>query len=289
MAYKGTIIGNCGSERPYTKKGSCDIPESTINTLIITDLNANYPLDVDTFKTAFEGYFSVDGIQRMYPVKDLVGSANNGGEINAPELGTFGGPTPNGITAFNVVYQINAGSCMYKELSKLNGHDVRVFRVDKKKNIYGTVVTKNNVDYFSGFKAKVYAQEMPDSGDAAYVLNLAVYYSTDYESESQNKHGFNIGNVPDGLEGIKLIPGSVTATAKVVTSCGGMDITPMYTWTADMFVDSAGTNPTSVNTTTASGYITFSPNGAYKIANAEILDAGNVIGYEGVDEYVKLL
>lgn len=286
---KGTILGNCGTQIAHTGAGSCPTAERKTMALIVTSYDAVYPLDPVAFNAALAGNVTVDGNQRMFPIKGIVSAPRSGGEINAPELGTYGGPTPNGVTAMNTLFQVDAGDCLFKELSKFNSRKVRVFRVDDEGFIFGTVVTKGDEDKFAGFEAKVFANSTEDTGDAAFALQLGVYYSANYNKEKQNKHGFELENdLPEGLQGLRLVAGPTAATAKVFTTCGGVDVTEDHTWTADMFKNAAGTSPTTIDTTTTPGYITFTPAGSYKVASASVLAAADIIGFEGVDELVSL-
>ena len=43
----------------------------------------------------------------------------SGGDINAPDLGTYGGPAPTNLNAKNVAYQINAGDACIKNWQNL--------------------------------------------------------------------------------------------------------------------------------------------------------------------------
>lgn len=288
----GQIKGNCQSETPLTGAGSCPKQEGKVSALIVTGLNAMYPLKEEEFKTGLEGHVSESGALRMYPIKDIVGMTLSGGDINAPDLGTYGGPAPTNLNAKNVAYQINAGDCLYKELAKFNKRKMRMFRVDDEGFVYGTVVSRNGVNYFAGFEVTLYAVRTPTDGSTAYNLSLFAYYTPNNEDEEKNMNAFNVGLVaiPDGLIGVTLKKGTGSATASVITTCGGEDITAEYgdKWKVGMFLNASGVAPTSVTFDAATGLLTFEPAAAYRVASAAVLAEGDITGIEGVNEMTDL-
>lgn len=286
----GQIIGNCSKDRPRTGKGRCDKTEGLTTSLILTDPNALYPLDSAEFIEGMEGWVSDTGIMRMMPVHGLINDTPTGGEVSTSQVG-YGPTSPVNLSAYSNLFQIDAGLCLYKELSKANRDTYRVFRVDSQGYIYGTVVTKNGVNYFAGFEAKVYcypgkATDLTTEGG----VFLGVYYGSDYELEMQNINAFEVGKIPEGLVGVLLQKGTTSGTAKVVGSCGGDDYTTLYgaDWTQTMFVNSTGANPTSVVYNASTGLLTFTPVADYKVASASVLADGNILGLEGIDDLVSL-
>lgn len=288
----GQIKGNCKADSPYTGAGVCPKQEGKIQALIITAVNAMYPLEEEEFKSALNGYVGDTSILRMYPVKNVVGMTISGGDINAPDLGTYGGPAPTNLNAKNVAYQIDGGDCLYKELAKFNKRKVRIFRVDDEGYIYGTVVVKDGVSYFAGFEATLYATRTPSDGSTAYNLSLTAYYTPNNEAEEMNMNAFEIGiaNVPDGLVGVVLKKGTAANTASVVTMCGGDDITADYgdKWTSNMFINAEGSAPTSVTFGEDTGVLTFDPAGSYRVAPVSKLEEGDIFGFDGVNQLVNL-
>ena len=288
----GQIKGNCQAETPLTGSGSCPKQEGKVSALIVTGLNALYPMDQTEFAEALPGYAAEPGALRMYPVKDIVGMTLSGGDINAPDLGTYGGPAPTNLNAKNVAYQINAGDCLYKELAKFNKRKMRLFRVDDQGYIYGTVVVRGGVEYFAGFEVTLYAVRTPTDGSTAYNLSLYAYYTPNNEAEERNMNAFEVGlaNVPDGLLGVVLKKGATGLTATVETVCGGEDVTAEYgdKWTTDMFLNNSGSKPTTVTFSSDTGLLTFAPAGSYRVASAKVLEEGDIVGLEGVDQFVAL-
>lgn len=93
MAYKGKIIGKCGQEGAYTGVGSCPTDEGKTTELIITALNATYPMDAEAFSSGLAGWISSTGADRMYPIKGIVENTWTGGDVATSDLG-FSGTMP---------------------------------------------------------------------------------------------------------------------------------------------------------------------------------------------------
>lgn len=287
----GTIESNCKISIPLTGMESCSKQEGRVSALIVTSLNASFPIEKDAFIEELGGDVSTVGTNRVYPIKNIIGMTINGGDINAPDLGTYGGPMPVNLNAKNVAYQINAGDCMYKELAKLNKRKMRIFRVDNDGYVYGTVIKKGTNYEFAGFECTLYAHRAPTDGSTAYNLSLYAYYTPNNEDEEKNMAAINIGlvNVPDGLIGVVLKKGTKEKTAIVITQCGAEDITSEYgeKWTAKMFVNDSGTNPTSVSYDPTTGVLTIEPTGKYRVAPASELKE-SIPGIEGINELVTI-
>lgn len=289
--YKGTIESTCEEDKIRSAIAECDIPEGRTQALLISGRNALYPMDKEEFLDNLESYVHTDGSLKLTPIKEIVGTTLNGGDINAPDLGTYGGASPTNLNARNDAFQINAGDCLYKELLKFNKRKVRIFRVDDAGRVYGTVVTQNGVDYFAGFKATLYTMRTRTDGSTSNNLSVYVYYTADNEDEEKNMQAINAGlsNIPDGLTGAYLVA-QADGTVKVLTSCGGNDITEEYStdWTPEMFVTEAGVAATSAAYNAGTKTIAITPAGSYKIASSEVLFSADIVGLDGVDIYVPV-
>ena len=111
----GSIKSNCGAMgTPYTGIGSCPKKEGKVSALLITGKNALYPMESEDFVSGLSGYVTTADALKMYPIKGVVGMTINGGEINAPDLGTYGGPVPTNLTAKNIAYQVDAATASTK-------------------------------------------------------------------------------------------------------------------------------------------------------------------------------
>lgn len=287
----GQIKSNCKTAIPLTGSESCAKQEGKTSALIVTGLNAYFDTEEALFADALENSVIEAGSNRIYPIKNIVGMTINGGDINAPDLGTYGGPSPTNLNAKNIAYQVNGGDCMYKEMAKLNRRKMRVFRVDDEGYVYGTLVKRGGKFFFAGFEATLYAHRTPTDGSTAYNLSVYVYYTPNNEDEEKNMAAMNVGlvNIPDGLLGVVLQKGTATGTASVITLCGAEDITAEYgeKWKATMFLNASGESPTTVTYNSATGLLTFEPAAAYRVASAAVLNE-DIQGIEGVNELVDL-
>lgn len=285
--FKGRIANNCSDSSVRTGLTNCDRQPGTITALGLTSINALFPTDEQEFNDALEGYVS-DTALRLMPVKGVAGATRNGGDINAPELGTYGGARPVGQNAVNIAYTIDGGMCLYKELSKLNSRTVRVFEMDNSGYLFGTVVTKAKTDYFAGYEGQVYVTFTPTDGSALGYITLTVYYPISHEKEVQNAMSLQLPNgLPDGLVGVEL-EAVGTDSVKVFTVCDHTDVTDIYKdeWDTSMFITKDGTDATTA--TYADGVIRLAPKGEYRVADASVLAAGNITGLDGAETYVSI-
>lgn len=285
--FKGRIASNCSDSSVRTGLTNCDRQPGRITALGLTLISALFPTDEQEFNDALEGYVS-DTALRLMPVKGVAGATRNGGDINAPELGTYGGARPIGQNAVNIAYTIDGGMCLYKELSKLNGRTVRVFELDADNYLFGTVVTKANTDYFAGYEGQVYVTFTPTDGSALGYITLTVYYHISHEKELQNTMSLQLPNgLPDGLVGVELEKVG-TDRVKVFTVCDHTDVTDIYKdeWAASMFVTKDGTDATTA--TYSDGVIKLAPTGEYRVADASVLAAGDITGLDGAETYVSI-
>lgn len=283
----GKIIGNCGAETPLTGRSNCSRSEGKTVGLIITALNALYPIDPDTFRAGLEGWVAAVGNMRMFPIGNIIENTIAGGDIATSTIG-FGPTQATGENATDEIYRINAGDCLYKELAKLNRRNMRVFRVDDQGYIWGTVIEQGGEEYFAGFEANLYAYGIKATGnDAPAGVYLRVFYSVNYENEKKNSNAFEI-TMPLGLVGVTLQKGATTGTAKVIEACSGEDITMEHDWTTDMFVNATGAEPETVTLNPTTEELTFVPVGSYQVKKAAALQAENIFGIEGVSGTVDL-
>lgn len=289
MELKGTIANNCSDATVRTGTPNCDRQMGKPLALAVTPVNVLYPIEADTFLENLEGYISDESGMRLMPIKGVVGVALNGGDINAPELGTYGGARPIGINAVNIAYTVDGGMCLYKELSKLNGRLCRVFICDDANYLFGTVITKGGTDYFAGYKGTIYVTFTPTDGSTLGTITVTVYYSTEYEQEMQNAMSVYLENgLPDGLIGV-ILQSAGADTVRVVTACDQTDVTATYIddWEQTMFLNESGTAATTV-TPQGGNLLKIAPTGKYRVASAKVLAAGNITGLDGMDTYVQV-
>lgn len=286
---EGQIYYNCADERVQTGQPDCIKKENKTTDLLISSVNALYPTDPDAFNelmNAEDGYLVTDGTLRLTSINDVRLTANNGGDVATDDIG-YGETAPVTTNGLSQVFRINGGVCLAKQLMALDKKSVRVFRVDDENAIFGTIVKQNGVDYFAGYKATLSVREVPATGTESYYIETTVYYSPNYEKERKAMHSFMLDSVPTGLIPITLQKGTGTGTAMVVQSCNGENITSRFTgWAQTMFETEDGTNPTSV--TANGGLLTFDPVGSYRVLGAQVLAAGDILGVEGIRQFINL-
>lgn len=288
MSYLGNIISSCATDNPLTGNASCDRLEGLTDMLILTDVNARYPIDPEAFNEGLQEWINTSGTMRMMPVKNIWNDTVSGGEINTSQVG-YGPITPTGLSAASSEFQIGAGLCFYKELSRANKNKYRVFRIDKEGYIYGTVKVVAGESYFVGFEATVFARTTKATDDSTEGgVFLYVSYSANYENEMKNVNAFQVNNIPDGLIGVTLQKGAGAGQVKVISSCAGSDVTSDHQWSADAFVNKNGEAPESAVYSAETGFITIAPSGSYKIQTADKLKTLDITGIEGVNNYVAV-
>jgi hypothetical protein len=229
------------------------------------------------------------GINRVTPLlSGLTDYQINGGDVRTSQEG-FGPETPIGVNAKTIQYIFNEGGlCLYKQLKKLNGRQMRVFPVDTDRVAYGTVINENGTDKFRGFSATVWVTRRDNNGSQGGAILLSVYYGSDYDNEDTNMASVALTEAYEGLTGVVLMK-TGSGMAKFVIACSGDDLTETYSNDlADkaLYKDTAGANPTSVSYN--NGELTFAPIGRYRILDAAALDGAGIEGLEGEDVYTNL-
>jgi len=287
-SFKGSFAATCATEPVYTGGCACDRSEGKTVGLAITPASASFSDTEATFLTEFAAAVSSD-TNRMTPIHNIIGTTINGGEINAPDQGGYGGPAPIGLTPRNEVFQIDAGDCMWKELMKLNGQRVRVFRYDDQGYLFGTIVDEGGTDKRAGFEARVWVNRVRTDGSTPNNLSITVYYSVNLEREEQNAFSVLLpSGLPAGLTGASA--GQKAAGVAVYSANSGEDITGVYgeDWTPEMFVDESGKAAEVVAYDPETESLDISPAGNYRLAKASVLAAGGISGLEGTETYVEV-
>jgi hypothetical protein len=290
------MLGTVASKRcktndyAHTKTGNCAIFDGTPTGLIFTDKDSLYSMDGETFDAEIREAVYKKGKDRVTPLMyGIVAMSVSGGDLRTSQEG-FGPETPNGLNALREDYTIDSGGfCLYKQLSKLNGRQMRVFKIDASGNIFGTAIIKDGEEKFRGYSATIGVSRRISTGEQTGAILLSILYRTNFQNEDINTHSveFSGGDI-EGLEGIKLKK-TAAGKAKVITSCESEDITELLgadLAEPDLYVSKTGTKPTAV--IYASGELTFTPAAAYRIVDAAALQAANINGYEGENEYVDI-
>lgn len=287
MANKGTFAATCATEAVYTGACQCDRSEGKTVGLAITPVSASFSDTEATFLSEFAAAVSSD-TDRMTPIHNIIGTTINGGDINAPDQGGYGGPKPIGLNPRQETFQIDAGDCMWKELMKMNGWRVRVFRYDDQGYLFGTIVNEGGTDKRAGFEARVWVNRVRTDGSTPNNLSITVYYSTNLEREEANAFSVQLPNgLPAGLTGAST---QSRAARMAVMTNSGEDITSVYAedWAPEMFVDESGASAEAVAYDPETETLDVAPAGNYRLAKASTLEAGGISGLEGEPVYAKV-
>jgi hypothetical protein len=287
---KGFVSIDCdNSNQAHTRSGGCPIFEGRPNGLFFTGLEASFSPGAIEFNDEIRAAIYATGKQRLTPLMyGIVSMTPSGYDLQTSQEG-WGGSQIVGTGELREDYVIDEGGyCLFKQLYKLNGRTMRVFKSDKADNIFGTMKDIEGVDRFYGYKAKVGVTRRVTSDSAGAIL-LSLIYSTNFPKEDINTHSVPLsGQEIEGLSGIQLLK-TAAGKAKIITTCTKTDITSDYgeiLQEETIYLDKTGLNPASV--TYADGILTFTPAGVYRIANAATLKTAGIEGYEGEEEYIDI-
>jgi hypothetical protein len=289
---KGFILKNCTNSNAHTRPGSCPTFQGRPAGLIFTSRNALFSTDPDTFNQEIREAIYASGQKikdRATPVMQIANMAASGGDLQTSQEG-WGGTQFTGLNEVREDYTIvKGGNCLYKQLSKLNDQEMRVFKIDNKGMIFGTVTEVEGVEKFRGYELSTIGTYLRPAADNAAAIMLSLVYSANLQQESIDSHAFELsGDEIEGLWGIQLKK-TAAGKAQVVEACSGEDLTAIFgnsLANANIYLNKTGGNPTAV--TFANGVLTFTPAGAYRIADAATLKAANIEGYEGEEDYIDI-
>jgi len=288
---KGIIASNCNpNNNPHTKVGACAMFEGTPSGLIFTHKDGLFSTEKEAFNLELADGVYAPGINRVIPVSSgIVALGLNGGDLKTSQEG-FGPESPVGLNALREDYTITAGGiCLYKQLTKLDKRQVRLFKVDQTQIAYGTVATIGGEDKMRGYLVTVGVSRRINTGEASGAIILSLFYDANFQNEDINGNSIPLTETIEGLTGIILRKGSAAGKASVIVACSGDDLTATYGTEfaeATLYEQEDGTNPTTV--TYLSGELTIAPAGKYKIVDALTLKGVGIEGYEGEEEYVNI-
>lgn len=176
--------------------------------------------------TGSERAGQVPAIFPYYP--EITNVEPTGGDPKIQTEG-FGSGMPNGINPYSETYTIvNGGECLYKQLLRLKGREVRVFKIDDTDTVYGTLAKSNTV--VRGYSVRVSVTQRDNNGSNVGAIRLLLTYQNNYEKEREKEVSLIIGEELKTLREISLMPitpdgGTFGEAFKIVTSCGLKSIT----------------------------------------------------------------
>jgi len=297
---KGFVAGICAvGDVPHTKTGGCALFAGTPAGLVFHDKNYSFTMDSDIFNQEILAAMSAMGTGRAFPITEgIVDMRPTGGDVRTQQEG-FGPENPNGLNALRETYVITSGGiCLYKQLAKLSGRQMRVFLIDNANSIYGTVadvvvgagVTEER---FRGYLVTVYVRHRRNTGTQSGAIEIDLFYDANFENEEKNTHSVILDVTLEGLSGLVLVPGSQPSSARVLIACSSDDVTSFYGMLladANLYKRKDGAHIMSVSYM-PHGELMFSPptsDGLYQLESADKFEAVNIFGVEGENVWTKL-
>lgn len=170
--------------------------------------------------------FTPDGrrpqVMAYYP--NVTNMEANGGDVRTSQEG-FGGTIPNGRNAYSETYTIiDGGECLYKQLIKLQGREMRMFKIDDQDVLYGTLDKSGNI---KGYKVHIAVIDRPNNGANVGAILLNIYYTADYQKERESEIAIALGDEIKTLRVLTIKSGvnEESTSFQIVYACSGRSIT----------------------------------------------------------------
>lgn len=161
-------------------------------------------------------------VMAYYP--NVTNMETSGGDVRTSQEG-FGGTMPNGRNAFSETYTIiDGGECLYKQLIKLQGRELRMFKIDDQDVLFGVL---DKADNLKGYAVNIAVTERPNNGSNVGAIILNVYYTADYQKEREREVAISLGDEIKTLRvlTIKNGVGGDRTRFQIVYACSGRSIT----------------------------------------------------------------
>lgn len=161
-------------------------------------------------------------VMAYYP--NVTNMETSGGDVRTSQEG-FGGTMPNGRNAYSETYTIiDGGECLYKQLIKLQGRELRMFKIDDQDVLFGVL---DKADNLKGYAVHIAVTERPNNGSNVGAIILNVYYTADYQKEREREVAISLGDEIKTLRvlTIKNGVGGDTPYFQIVYACSGRSIT----------------------------------------------------------------
>lgn len=161
-------------------------------------------------------------VMAYYP--NVTNMETSGGDVRTSQEG-FGGTMPNGRNAFSETYTIiDGGECLYKQLIKLQGRELRMFKIDDQDVLFGVL---DKADNLKGYAVNIAVTERPNNGSNVGAIILNVYYTADYQKEREREVAISLG---DEIKTLRVITikngvGANPRHFRIVYACSGRSIT----------------------------------------------------------------
>lgn len=195
---EGQILGLCDNNQAHVGLQNCPSFESQPKGLIITTKDFTIPQTPtdSTGATITQGEYLAQQAElistsiKVYPLLDgLVNLEPNGGDTRIVQEG-FGSSSINGHNEYQETYTYTKGGiCLFKEVLKFHGQDMRVFWVDLDNRVYGVAQSDGTI---RGFEITLGTQYRRNQGQTAAGYLVTIIYSNKYISDFKNMTSFLI-------------------------------------------------------------------------------------------------
>lgn len=306
------VNGGCSTNKQYfSGVGKCDLAEGVTDYLLIGRSSAvlTVPENGDltqAVKAALALPF--DDANKLWLIgKITTNNAPEGGDMVTNTKGTRGGSITTGQNPISIAYAFPAGVCMYNQLSKFNGMECRVFRIDRNKNLFGVgelTIDANNVitETLKGFAAALWISNTPeaDGGDVE-MITVNVSYGVDYfTTELPNRSNGLVTETLVALNPVKIAKATPlvaeNAAFSIKYNCSGEKLDSA---TLNLLIDDdcyEFTNVTSIALSVNANNdieavvtaVDATKDITVKLQSPDVLETAGIVGIEGFDEAVVI-
>ncbi len=287
MAYLGKVTGRCSEESiVHTRIDNCDINPGRTKAILETSINFTFPINNSAdFIAAIK-----DGILhgQVTPINGISGADATGGEVQNYTT-PYQENRPTGTAPVSIPFVLGSGgTCLFKELMQLNGKMRRIVEIDMANIAWGEAISDVEGRGYLGY---VYATETRAMNPTTPQINyFNVSYTANHENELLNRFGLEANATFDGLMGVVLQQTATAGQMRIVNPCTGTDVGIEYAadWKVGAFVDNTGAPPQSATMNEDTGILTIAPTtGSFRIVGAAQLDAMNIVGLDGLNQFVS--
>lgn len=233
---EGQIYSNCDQSPLNTGIDKCWSFDKSPKGIILTDSDFYIPSGQNVSDYLKNAALYIEGSSgnvtdklKVYPLMEgLVNLEVSGGDTRTAQEG-FGPNVPIGFNAYQETYTYTSGGvCLYKEISKLNGKEARVFFVDIDNVCFGVSDSDGNT---RGFNVSCSTQYRRNTGTVVGGFLISLYYTLSREKEMQNATSFVIDDIL-GMREFTWINhvkvGTDTIGFQIISSCSGANLSSFF-------------------------------------------------------------
>ena len=243
----GQILRNIIQVVPFTGLETCNTFEKQPIGIILTNADYYIPANVTDKGNAIlvaSSNVKITG-DRVYPLLEgLVNFEPTGGDTRISQEG-FGSAMVNGHNPYQEILTFTKGGmCLFKQLRKIHGQDMRVFFVDEDYNVYGT---EDDSGKTRGFLANFGVTYRKNLGSTLAALKVHLLYANTYSNEFVNITSFSVSDTIKGIRGVELYDVDLTAAEhrvnfKLRIECSRVQVKPIGIIPHDVVLYTNGVN-----------------------------------------------